>query len=211
MLDHLCGVIAVIPEIHRAGRGNPNIASVLPAHTGASSMPQICRKFPPWIPLRMKGRIMRMVGIAVAMTASMLLAGCFASPSGREPVAIQGVTDPAAKHVSSRVTRSSPRVARAATRVRHASATVSHPSTGISSNGVASYYRAAGLTAAHRTLPFGTRVKVTNVKTGRSVIVRINDRGPFIHGRSIDLSQGAAEEVGMTQAGIAQVRMEVVK
>ena len=154
---------------------------------------------------------MRIVGIAVAVAASMVLAGCFASPSGREPVAMQGVTDPATKHASSRVTRASTRVARAAPRVRHASPTVSQPSTGISSNGVASYYRAAGLTAAHRTLPFGTRVKVTNIKTGRSVIVRIADRGPFIHGRSIDLSNGAAEAVGMTQAGIAQVRMEVVK
>jgi len=52
---------------------------------------------------------------------------------------------------------------------------------------------------------------VTNVKTGRSVVVRINDRGPFIRGRSIDLSHGAAEAVGMTQAGVAQVHMEIVK
>jgi rare lipoprotein A len=77
--------------------------------------------------------------------------------------------------------------------------------------GVASYYRAGGLTAAHRTLPFGTRVRVTNTSNGRSVVVRISDRGPFIRGRSIDLSHGAAEAVGMTQAGVAQVRMEVVK
>ena len=154
---------------------------------------------------------MRMVGIAVVMTASTLLAGCFASPSGREPVAMQGVTDPATKHASTRMTRSSTRVARAAARVRRASPTVTQPSTGINSNGVASYYRAAGLTAAHRTLPFGTRVKVTNIKTGRSVVVRINDRGPFIRGRSIDLSHGAAEAVGMTQAGVAQVHMEIVK
>jgi rare lipoprotein A len=77
--------------------------------------------------------------------------------------------------------------------------------------GVASYYHAAGLTAAHRTLPFGTRVRVTNVANGRSVVVRVNDRGPFIRGRLIDLSHGAAQAVGMTDAGVAQVRMEVIK
>jgi rare lipoprotein A len=79
------------------------------------------------------------------------------------------------------------------------------------SSGVASYYNAAGLTAAHRTLPFGTRVRVTNTSNGRSVVVRINDRGPFIKGRSIDLSHSAAAAVGMTETGLAQVRMEVLQ
>jgi len=82
---------------------------------------------------------------------------------------------------------------------------------GDGTTGVASFYSAAGLTAAHRTLPFGTKVKVTNVTNGKSVLVRINDRGPFIRGRSIDLSNQAAEAVGMTHAGLAQVRMEVVR
>jgi rare lipoprotein A len=59
------------------------------------------------------------------------------------------------------------------------------------------------LTAAHRTLPFGTRVRVTNAKTGRSVVVRINDRGPFTKGRVIDLSKAAARAIGV--AGVAQV------
>ena len=77
--------------------------------------------------------------------------------------------------------------------------------------GVASYYGAAGLTAAHRSLPFGTRVRVTNTANGRSVVVRINDRGPFIRGRSIDLSKSAAAAVGMTEAGLAKVRMEVLQ
>ena len=54
-----------------------------------------------------------------------------------------------------------------------------------------------GMTAAHRTLPFGTRVRVVNEKTGRSVIVRINDRGPFVGGRIIDLARGAARQIGM--------------
>lgn len=54
------------------------------------------------------------------------------------------------------------------------------------------------LTAAHRSLPFGTRVTVTNRATGRSVVVRVNDRGPFAHGRVIDLSQAAARAIGIT-------------
>jgi rare lipoprotein A len=77
--------------------------------------------------------------------------------------------------------------------------------------GLASYYNAGGLTAAHRTLPFGTRVRVTNTSNGRSVVVKINDRGPFIKGRSIDLSHSAAAAVGMTETGLARVRMEVLQ
>jgi rare lipoprotein A len=76
--------------------------------------------------------------------------------------------------------------------------------------GVASYYGAVGLTAAHRSLPLGTRVRVTNTANGRSVVVRISDRGPFIRSRSIDLSHSAAQAVGMTEAGVAKVRMEVL-
>ncbi|NEO68868.1 MAG: septal ring lytic transglycosylase RlpA family protein, partial [Moorea sp. SIO3H5] len=57
------------------------------------------------------------------------------------------------------------------------------------------------LTAAHRTLRFGTRVKVTNLRNGRSVIVRINDRGPYIRGRIIDLSRGAARIIGLVRSG----------
>ena len=62
-----------------------------------------------------------------------------------------------------------------------------------------------GMTAAHKTLPFGTRLKVTNVANGRSVVVRINDRGPFIPGRDLDLSRAAANELGF--GGVATVRV----
>ena len=65
------------------------------------------------------------------------------------------------------------------------------------------------MTAAHRTLPFGTRVRVTNSRNGRSITVRINDRGPFVKGRSIDLSSGAARAIGM--GSTADVRMEVIR
>lgn len=90
------------------------------------------------------------------------------------------------------------------------------------SGGMASYYwqgqmTASGarfnpgaLTAAHRTLPFGTRVRVTNRSNGRSVIVTINDRGPFVGGRVIDLSRAAAQAISMTGAGVAPVSLEVL-
>ena len=70
-------------------------------------------------------------------------------------------------------------------------------------------FNPSAMTAAHRTLPFGTRVRVTNTRNNRSVVVRINDRGPFVKGRSIDLSSGAARAIGM--GGAANVRMEVIR
>lgn len=66
------------------------------------------------------------------------------------------------------------------------------------------------LTAAHRTLPFGTQVRVTNMANGRSVVVRVNDRGPYAADRLIDLSRAAAMQIGMVQAGTANVRLELI-
>jgi len=89
--------------------------------------------------------------------------------------------------------------------------------------GLASYYSeglrtASGeklvpgeLTAAHPTLPFGTRLRVTRVDTGRSVVVRVNDRGPFVNGRIVDVSHSAAEQLGLTGRGVAKVKIEVVR
>ena len=65
------------------------------------------------------------------------------------------------------------------------------------------------LIAAHRNLPFGTRVRVTDLDSGRSVVVRIADRGPFVRGRIIDLSSAAARRLGMRQDGVASVRLEI--
>jgi rare lipoprotein A len=67
------------------------------------------------------------------------------------------------------------------------------------------------MTAAHRTLRMGTRVRVTRVKNGRVVIVRINDRGPYAKGRIIDLSEAAARKLDMIEDGIAKVKVEVIK
>jgi rare lipoprotein A len=91
-----------------------------------------------------------------------------------------------------------------------------------SSTGYASYYKTGkwtangesynphGLTAAHRNLPFGTRLKVTNLGNGKSVVVRVNDRGPFIKKRVIDLSYGAARIIGLTRSGIAKVSYTII-
>ncbi|WP_119272224.1 septal ring lytic transglycosylase RlpA family protein [Taklimakanibacter deserti] len=88
--------------------------------------------------------------------------------------------------------------------------------------GMASYYKSGrltangekfnpnGFTAAHRFLKFGTLVRVTNLKTGRSIVVRINDRGPFIRGRIIDLAYGAAKAVGLHNSGVAKVQVAVL-
>jgi rare lipoprotein A len=80
-----------------------------------------------------------------------------------------------------------------------------------SEQGIASYYqnpRYSGLTAAHKTLPLGTRVKVFNLDNGRSAVLRIVDRGPFIRGRVIDVSPAAASALGFLEAGLAHVRIE---
>ena len=71
-------------------------------------------------------------------------------------------------------------------------------------------YDERAMTAAHRTLPFGTRVRVTELAGGRSVVVTVNDRGPFVKGRVIDVSREAARRLGMLRSGVAEVRVEKV-
>jgi rare lipoprotein A len=69
-------------------------------------------------------------------------------------------------------------------------------------------YDPAALTCAHRTLPFGTRLRVTELGRGRSVVVTVNDRGPFVRGRVVDLSRAAAAAIGIVERGVAPVRVE---
>jgi rare lipoprotein A len=95
--------------------------------------------------------------------------------------------------------------------------------TQLASHGLASFYTegtrtASGekfntheLTAAHPTLPFGTRLRVTNVASGRSVTVRVNDRGPYVPGRIVDVSYSAADALGMVGKGVANVKLDVVQ
>lgn len=72
-------------------------------------------------------------------------------------------------------------------------------------------YNMNGISAAHKTLPFGTIVQVVDLQTGRSVVVRINDRGPYVKGRIIDLSKGAAEALGIIGKGIAEVGLRILR
>ena len=97
---------------------------------------------------------------------------------------------------------------------------------GASEVGIASYYgegfqgrqTASGevfdqrkLTCAHRELPFGTRLRVTNLENDKSVVVRVNDRGPWVSGRIIDLSYAAAKQIGMLERGLVKVKVEIVR
>jgi rare lipoprotein A len=133
--------------------------------------------------------------IAALIAVALVTVACSGPAANRGPIGTSSRTGAAAVHA-----RAVPST--------HAPATAAANGASV---GVASYYDAGGLTAAHRTLPFGTRVRVTNTTNGRSVVVRIADRGPYIHGRSIDLSHSAAAAVGMTETGLARVRMEVLQ
>jgi rare lipoprotein A len=149
-------------------------------------------------------------GKAIRLTCTVLTAAMLAA-CARSSV----VTDKSAFHVGSWSTatdqsRKTPR--EASTAFRHDA-----------SLGLASYYEhgsltASGerfdahqLTAAHPTLPFGTRLRVTNVATGQSVTVRVNDRGPFVRGRVVDVSYSAAESLGLVGRGVAKVKLDVVR
>ena len=96
---------------------------------------------------------------------------------------------------------------------------------GLKQIGIASYYgpqwngrttangerlNLAALTAAHKSLPFNTLVRVTDLDTGKSIVVRVNDRGPYVRGRIIDLTDGAAARLGILHKGIARVKLEVI-
>lgn len=165
---------------------------------------------------------------AAALIGLVLAAFALAAPaearSGHAGFHARGHHIHAARHAHIRHARASHRIHAAhsqryafrfANRVRH----VRHASGGNASwygpgfNGhrtaSGERFNAGGLTAAHRSLPFGTRVRVTNNATGRSVVVRINDRGPFVGGRQIDLAAGAARAIGMS--GTSYVSMAVVR
>lgn len=72
-------------------------------------------------------------------------------------------------------------------------------------------YNMWDLTCAHKTLPFGTKLKVTNLKNKKSVVVRVNDRGPFVRGRIIDLSVAAAKKIDMLRDGVVKVKIKIVR
>ncbi|MBR0707065.1 septal ring lytic transglycosylase RlpA family protein [Bradyrhizobium liaoningense] len=151
--------------------------------------------------------------LLLAIIGAASLAACAQSPVGRQKADLAGTSRQAAVERPHRVAALHPRpISRA--RVQDAKRTASH--------GLASFYSdtetASGekfdkneLTAAHRTLPFGTKLRVTDVSSGRFVTVRVNDRGPFVRGRVVDISPSAAEALGMVDKGLANVRLDVVR
>jgi rare lipoprotein A len=160
-------------------------------------------------------RLSRPARLVLCLICAASLAACAQSPAGRQKAEFTTFSRQAKiEH------RHQPRRLAALDIRRPASAPSSF--TKPTTQGVASFYSddqetASGekfdkheLTAAHPTLPFGTRLRVTNVSTGRSVTVRVNDRGPYVQGRVVDVSYSAAEALGMVHTGIANVRLDVV-
>ena len=153
--------------------------------------------------------------LLLAVTAAASLAACAQSPVGRQKADLTATSRQAAVERPHRVAALHPRpISRARIPDGDAKQTAAH--------GVASFYSdtetASGerfdkneLTAAHPSLPFGTKLRVTDVSSGRFVTVRVNDRGPFVRGRVVDISPSAAEALGMVDKGVANVRLDVVQ
>jgi rare lipoprotein A len=153
--------------------------------------------------------------LLLAITAAASLAACAQSPMGRQKADLAAPSRQAAVERPHRVAALHPSpISRARVPDGEAKPTASH--------GLASFYSdtetASGekfdkneLTAAHPTLPFGTKLRVTDTDSGRFVTVRVNDRGPYVRGRVVDISPSAAEALGMVDKGITNVRLEVVQ
>ncbi|TWA98335.1 septal ring lytic transglycosylase RlpA family protein [Bradyrhizobium stylosanthis] len=153
--------------------------------------------------------------LLLAIIGAASLAACAQSPVGRQKADLAGTSRQAAVERPHRVAALHPRpISRARIPDAETKRTASH--------GLASFYSdtetASGekfdkneLTAAHPTLPFGTKLRVTDVSSGRFVTVRVNDRGPFVRGRVVDISPSAAEALGMVDKGLANVRLDVVR
>ena len=160
----------------------------------------------------------RFVKLAVIIAGAATLAACGQSPLRNQHSDLRsGATRQAAIEQPRR------QVASVVRRTPAPEVSESQVKAGGKSHGIASFYSqgtktASGekfdpneLTAAHPTLPFGTRLRVTNQHTGRSVTVRVNDRGPYVPGRVVDVSYSAAQELGMVGRGVAPVKLDVVQ
>ncbi|MFT4120054.1 septal ring lytic transglycosylase RlpA family protein [Bradyrhizobium sp.] len=159
------------------------------------------------------------VRLLLAVVGAASLAACAQSPVGRQKADL-GISRQAAVERPHRVQSVAALHPRPVSRVRVPDTADS--ATRTASHGVASFYSdtetASGekfdkneLTAAHPTLPFGTKLRVTDLSSGRFVTVRVNDRGPYVRGRVVDISPSAAEALGMVDKGVANVRLDVVQ
>lgn len=164
----------------------------------------------------------RVVRLAVLALAAAALAGCVQTAAVNPKSELRQSREASLER--DRSTSSVPK-RRVATVKKHTPFASHGPAAGTktASQGIASFYTegtrtASGekfnthdLTAAHPTLPFGTRLRVTNVTTGQAVTVRVNDRGPYIQGRIVDVSYSAADALGMVGKGLANVKLDVVR
>jgi rare lipoprotein A len=163
------------------------------------------------------GQIVRLLAVALAAAS---LAACAQSSVVSQRSEVRANRQASLEHdrTASSVTKT-----RVAVRNKHTPFVQrKHAGETKTSQGVASFYSddtetasgekfdASKLTAAHPTLPFGTRLRVTDVKSGRTVMVRVNDRGPYVQGRIVDVSYSAAQSLGMVGKGLANVRLDVV-
>jgi rare lipoprotein A len=165
------------------------------------------------------GRFIRLLAVTLAAAS---LAACAQSSVGTQKSELRAVRQASLGHDQTTSSMMKRRVAA----VRRHTPSAPRRDAGdarTASHGVASYYTegtktASGekfntleMTAAHPTLPFGTKLRVTNVASGRSVTVRVNDRGPYVQGRVVDVSYSAADALGMVGKGVAKVKLDVVQ
>jgi rare lipoprotein A len=143
----------------------------------------------------------RSLGFASTVLGTAVLTGCYATssspPQAPSPAAV--VTQPLA---------APPQVPMAKPPIHEVKASYYAPGLAGSKTSTGETYDPSALTAASKTLPLGSVVRVTNPANGNSVRVRINDRGPFVHGRNLDLSHHAAQKLGITHKGVARVKVE---
>ena len=170
------------------------------------------------VPAARAGKFIRLLAVTLAAAS---LAAC-----AQSSVVTQKSEHRAIRQASLDYDRATPSVTTRRVAVRKHTPFASHRNAGdvkTASHGVASFYTegtktASGekfdtleMTAAHPTLPFGTKLRVTNVASGRSVTVRVNDRGPYVQGRVVDGSYSAADALGMVGKGVAKVKLDVVQ
>jgi rare lipoprotein A len=172
----------------------------------------------PLIPAARAGKVIRLLAVALAAAS---LAACAQSSVVTQKSELRASRQASLVHDRTASSMMKRRVAA----VRKHTRVASRKDAGVktASHGVASFYTegtktASGekfntmeMTAAHPTLPFGTKLRVTNVASGQSVTVRVNDRGPFIRGRVVDVSYSAADALGMVGKGVAKVKLDVVQ
>ena len=173
----------------------------------------------PLVPSARAGNVIRLLAVTLAASS---LAACAQSSVVSQKSELRAVRQASLGHDQTTSSMMKRRVAA----VRRHTPVASRKDAGdvkTASHGVASYYTegtktASGekfntleMTAAHPTLPFGTKLRVTNVASGRSVTVRVNDRGPYVQGRVVDVSYSAADALGMVGQGVAKVKLDVVE